>query len=106
MKKIPALCCTVRTVSKYPRAKKRTAASPNNTAKNAFDRLIITASPCRSRRVVITNGIDSATAPIRNAVAAHAHGTRNAGMMNIEKPVAIPNGGMMIFFNVTARRDS
>lgn len=106
MKKIPALCCTVRIVSKYPRARNRTAASPNSTARNAFDRRIITTSPCRSRRVVITNGRDNATAPIKNAAAAHAQGTRNAGMMNIENPVAIPMGGMTIFFNVTARRDS
>ena len=86
--------------------RKRTAASPNNTARNALDRRIMTTSPCRSNRVVITSGSDNATTPITNATAAHAHGTRNAGTMNMEKPVAIPMGGMMIFFSVTARRDS
>src|SRR3954462_9651020 len=44
--------------------------------------------------------------PIRNAVRAHVQGTRNAGTMNMQKPVAIPNGGMMIFFTVTAVRPS
>jgi inosine-uridine nucleoside N-ribohydrolase len=37
---------------------------------------------------------------------AQVHGTRNAGTTNIPNPVAIPKGGMMIFFAVTAVRDS
>ena len=37
---------------------------------------------------------------------AQVHGTRNAGTRNIENPVAIPNGGITIFFSVTAVRPS
>ena len=37
---------------------------------------------------------------------AHAHGIRNAGRMNIENPVAMPNGGITIFLIETAVRPS
>ena len=37
---------------------------------------------------------------------AHAHGTRKAESTNIENPVAMPSGGMMIFRKETALRAS
>src|ERR1700733_649572 len=45
-------------------------------------------------------------APMRNAARAHVHGKRNAGTMNMQKPVPMPAGGMRIFFSVTAVRAS
>ena len=76
------------------------------TRKKAFDRCIMMVSPVRTSREVTSNGHASATPPIRNATAAQVHGTRKAGTRNIENPVAIPSGGMMIFLTVTAVRPS
>ena len=40
-------------------------------------------------------------APMRKAARAQSQGMRNSGTMNIEKPVAMPAGGMRIFLRVT-----
>lgn len=106
MKKTPAVCCAVRILSKKPLAKSRIAASTRITTRNALERFILTVSPCTSSRVVSSSGQASAIAPIRNAIPAHDHGTRKAGSKNIEKPVAIPRGGKMIFRSETAVRAS
>jgi hypothetical protein len=41
-------------------------------------------------------------APMRKAASAQSQGMRKAGTMNMQKPVAMPIGGMTIFFSVTA----
>ena len=46
------------------------------------------------------------SAPHKNAVAAQSQGTRNGGMANITSPVAMPSGGITIFFVETAVRVS
>ena len=46
------------------------------------------------------------SAPIRNAASAQSAGMRQMGAMNMQKPVDIPSGGMMILRSVTAVRPS
>src|SRR5579859_2491490 len=45
-------------------------------------------------------------APMRKAARPHKKGMRHMGAMNMQKPVAMPMGGMTIFFRVTAVRPS
>lgn len=56
IKKSAAVCCTVSTVSRYPRAATRIPASRIITAKNACDRCAITVSPSRTSREVLSKG--------------------------------------------------
>ena len=81
-------------------------ASTMITAKKAPERFIMMASPSRRRLDVASSGQASRMAPIRNAPMAQVRGKRKAGTKNMQKPVAMPRGGMRIFLAVTAVRPS
>ena len=68
------------------------------TKRNMPERFIMMTSPSRWRREVRSSGQARKIAPMRKATRAQSQGMRNSGTMNMEKPVAMPAGGMRIFF--------
>ena len=76
------------------------------TAKKAPERFIMMASPSRRRLEVASSGQARRIAPVRNAAMAHSKGKRKARTKNMEKPVAMPMGGMRSLRAVTAVRPS
>ena len=84
----------------------RMAARPMTTRKKALERFIMMTWPSRTSLEVRSSGYAKTVAPSRKALIAHSHGMRHSGAANIEKPVAMPRGGMRIFLEVTAVRPS
>lgn len=91
------VCSYVISWPTYAFKAKRIASSPNKMTINNFDRFRKTSFPLTSNFDVLINRMEKIQ-PIKNASNTSDHGKRNCGTTNIRNPVAIKNGGKIIFF--------